>query len=670
MPTRHLPAGLVVGAANALLAIVLTWPLALHLRTGLLGAPSGDTGVYVWNIWIFRHELLEHSRLPFFTDHLFALTGGADFALHNYAPAASLFGATLVGPLGLVGAFNVTMLAMIAASATATYALARRLGLAALPAWLAGALFAASPVLSAKETAHFSLVIAAPLPLFLWALLRALDTLRWRDALFVGVVAALAGYSDAYYSIYCFLMGAFLVSWRFLRLESRRTFERSRGVGVADGAIAVLALLVALRVVTGVERLQIAGLVIGLKTLYTPVLALTAAVLARAWYQWRPRLRVADDERRLQRLVWKGAAAVGVCLLMMSPVLAGILDRWSAGRLPQTEIYWRSSPPGLDLLAYLVPNPVHAWFGDVTRPWLLPERGDAFPEFVGSFSLTAFAVLAVAWWRHGLSRFWLAFTGFFAAMSLGPFVHVGGMNTYLVGPWALLRYVPLVGMARSPSRFAIVVALGLSILVATAVQQWLRAGSRVRPALWAAALVMAFELIPAPRPLFSAAIPDVYRRIATADDESGRLLELPTGIRDGTSSLGNFNPASEFFQTLHHRPLVGGYLSRVSRWRRMEQENRPMLRAIFALSQGETLTPEQEAAARAARESFLAQSCVRYVVVDRHAASGALQTFARATLRLTPIYEDADYALLEPDAPPPCRHRDEASSRLASVAWR
>ena len=41
------------------LAVALSWPLPLHLSTHLTGAPSGDTGVYVWNIWVFRHELLQ-----------------------------------------------------------------------------------------------------------------------------------------------------------------------------------------------------------------------------------------------------------------------------------------------------------------------------------------------------------------------------------------------------------------------------------------------------------------------------------------------------------------------------------------------------------------------------------------------------------------------------------
>jgi len=44
----------------ALVAVVFTWPLAAHFGTHLTGSPAGDAGVYVWNQWVFQHELLEH----------------------------------------------------------------------------------------------------------------------------------------------------------------------------------------------------------------------------------------------------------------------------------------------------------------------------------------------------------------------------------------------------------------------------------------------------------------------------------------------------------------------------------------------------------------------------------------------------------------------------------
>ncbi|MGH9147250.1 MAG: hypothetical protein ACRD1Q_11110, partial [Vicinamibacterales bacterium] len=389
----------------------------------------------------------------------------------------------------------------------------------------------------------------------------------------------------------------------------------------------------------------------------------------RAWLAWRPVLRLDDPGARMTVLLRLGLVSVGTCLVLLLPQLVGIALRFVRGRLPGTEVYWRSSPRGVDALAYVVPNPNHPWFGDLTRPWFLPDQTLAFPEFVGSFSIVAFAVIAIGAWLRLLPRFWVAFTGFFVWLSLGPFIHVAGINTYVIGPWALLRYVPVIGMARSPSRFAVVAMLGLSLLAAFALQGLRRRYAAPR---WAGVLLvvmLAIELLPAPRPLHSAAVPDVYRLIATGD-ESGRLLELPTGIRDGTSSFGNFNASSAYFQTSHGRPLIGGYLSRVSRWRKAENERTPMLRALFALSEGRDLSLDQMDEARHSRDAFLRRSCVKFVVVNKNQASNDLQAFAVEALGLTQVHEDAAYVVFTPVDPPACEPvLGSSRGRLSSFSW-
>ena len=66
------------------------------------------------------------------------------------------------------------------------------------------------------------------------------------------------------------------------------------------------------------------------------------------------------------------------------------------------------------------------------------------------------------------SRWWTALAITFGALALGPFVHVAGANTYIPGPWALLRYVPVLGLARTPARFSVVMMLAVAVLFAAA----------------------------------------------------------------------------------------------------------------------------------------------------------------------------------------------------------
>ncbi len=96
-------------SAFVLVAVLQSWPLPVHLFTHLTGPPTGDTGVYVWNTWVFRHELVEGRRSPFYTDRIFSLDSRADLSLHNYTVFADVLSVPLQPVLGVVGAFNVDL---------------------------------------------------------------------------------------------------------------------------------------------------------------------------------------------------------------------------------------------------------------------------------------------------------------------------------------------------------------------------------------------------------------------------------------------------------------------------------------------------------------------------------------------------------------------------------
>ncbi len=177
-------------------------------------------------------------------------------------------------------------------------------------------------------------------------------------------------------------------------------------------------------------------------------------------------------------------------------------------------------------------------------------------------------------------------------------------------------------------------------------------------------MLLVIELFPGNRVLHSAAVPEVYQLIRD-QDVGGRLLELPSGIRDGTSSIGDFSASTAFYQTVHELPVIGGYVSRVSEWRKRENLKIPMLRAIFELSEGRELAPERADEARRSRQQFLERSCVRFVLMDKSRVSRKLRDFADEALRLSLVHEDDQRALYIPTDPPPC----QAPPRLAR-SWK
>jgi len=161
------------------------------------------------------------------------------------------------------------------------------------------------------------------------------------------------------------------------------------------------------------------------------------------------------------------------------------------------------------------------------------------------------------------------------------------------------------------------------------------------------AVAMLFELLPAPRPLYSASAPAFYARIAQ-DPRNVTLMELPVGVRDGTSSVGNFTARSQFFQTVHGKPLVGGYLSRVSRKRIAEVRQDALLDALITLSEGGTLDRARESALLERGPEFIRRGHIGYVVIDNDRTPPALREFAVRVLRLQHVAAEDSYDLFVP----------------------
>ena len=130
------------------------------------------------------------------------------------------------------------------------------------------------------------------------------------------------------------------------------------------------------------------------------------------------------------------------------------------------------------------------------------------------------------------------------------------------------------------------------------------------------------------------------------------MLELPFGIRDGLSSTGNFSAASQFYQTYHQKPLIGGYLSRVSARRIAWLRRNPVLNALVILSEDRSLSPDLAQEATLEAPVFLERARVGYVIVDRTLASPELALFAKELFGLEKMGESGSRELYRPTRMP------------------
>jgi hypothetical protein len=390
-------------------------------------------------------------------------------------------------------------------------------------------------------------------------------------------------------------------------------------------------------------QFEVLGWRVSVRGLYTPVFLLTLLVLIRIAIDLRPHVLVFG--RPSPAAVRTLAIGIISCAGPLSPVLYGLGERIVDGRFVSPATLWRSSPRGVDLLSLFEFNPNHVLARAINDRQA--ADGAAFPEYTAALSLVALGVIAIGIWRGGYRprSGWIWLTAGFAALSLGPFIYLAGVNTYVPGPWALLRYVPIVDAARTPTRFSIVAALGVAILLAGALAALGRRFPQRRRLVTATVgVLLLLELIPAPRTLYSAKVPAFYKTIA-ADPRPVRVMHLPFGVRDGTFTAGDFSARYLYYQTVHEKRLIGGYLSRISAKRVREMRAQPTLDALMIMSEGRKLASPHAAWIRSRGPGFLRRANIGYVVVDDTRAPAYLREFVIDAWQLDEIARDAGMTL-------------------------
>jgi hypothetical protein len=647
MARREWVARIGVALAYVVVAIAFTWPLPLYLGTRLTGDPGGDTGVYVWNQWVFQNETSAGSN-PLSTRQIFSLSQRVDLSQHNYTAFLNLLALPLIPVFGVVASFNLVLIAVTALTGLCGYALARlSFPTTRLEAFAGGLAFAWAPAIVARTTGHFSLVAGAPLAAFTWCLIKAERTRQIRFAVLGGLAMAWAAFCDAYFAVFCVMIGALYVVSLLVHITRREPIHAVPWVWLLNWSILITAGLVLGLAFGRGGRLELLGVPVSVRGLYTPMLVLTVLVLLRVALLFQAHLAAMSQ----QSWIWRFAVVAGIASAgPLSPVLYGLGQGIVDGQFVSPPVLWRSSPRGVDLLAYLHPNPNHA-----VSKWLLGDGEAAAPtvfvEYTAAFSFVAIGIViagvALARFRPSAPWWWLTLG--FMALSLGPFVIVGGANTFVPGPWALLRYVPVLNAVRTPTRFAIVAALGLAMLMAGALaaigQRW---PHRRRAIGWAALLLLLVELVPAPRTLHAAEYSPLSTLIA-ADPRPARVLNLPFGVRDGRSSAGDFSARYQFEQTRHEKPLIGGYLSRVSERRLAGMiEHYPPLGPLVAMSEGRSLADEEIARFVAGGHAFVTAADIGYVVIDTSRATPQLRTLAIEALDLETVAVDGPLTLYRP----------------------
>lgn len=227
--------------AYCAIAVVTTWPLALHPRA-LLGAPVGPGDPFL-NVWILGWGLHALTTSPL------SLIDGRVFDANIFHPASGTLAYSdhlLLQSLGLsplywasgdvVLCYNVLLLASLVASAYAMHLCVRRLVGSEGGAYLAGLAWGFGSY-RFGHLIHVQLQSLYWLPMATICLHRLVASRRRRDALWLGVVLGLQALSSVYYAVIGGI-GLGVAALVLLVMTSRRGRGRLLRQLVLAGAVA------------------------------------------------------------------------------------------------------------------------------------------------------------------------------------------------------------------------------------------------------------------------------------------------------------------------------------------------------------------------------------------------------------------------------------------------
>lgn len=630
----------------AALTVAWLYPVVRQPGTVLPGSGMGDNVTFVWNLWWMRYALIHHQS--FFSTDFLLYPFGANLTLHTHTALPVLVGA-VAGPSSVVAANNAVVIAHLFLNFACAYLLAFRLTRRVSAGILAALAFGWSPFVSARLDGHFNLIAAWVLPLSSCVALetRRPNDVRWGVTL--GATLATTAFVDYYLAIFAAVIAVVILasSWLDVRCTVRTVSPRRQKVaaGIALFASAPVILVAVVRAMR-IEMVDLAGIRIGLRTLHNPLLAAWLLGLIAVLCRWTPRFRIARRHGSGVRgtVAITAAATLGIALI---PLVAGAIDLWRRGDYATQHYLARSAPGGVDVATLTLGNPFSALWGT----WVLERYARLGVEPTEGAAWLPLSLLALGWvalreTRRTQATLWVLIASIFFLWSLGPWLMVAGHRTPLLLPEFFARYVPVIANARIPGRAMVVVYLALSLLASMGFARLLDSSKRARTAAWILAALLVVECIPTIPSVQPVGVSDVYA-VLRDQPGPGAVCELPLGLRDGFGDIGSLDPQVLLNQTVHERPIVGGFIARLPPGVAERYRALPVLGTLLDLSGRANQASDTPSGTPDEAATSLARLGVRFLVLNRDLASAALAGFVQDHITLRELARDEHRTIYE-----------------------
>ena len=281
-------------------------------------------------------------------------------------------------------------------------------------------------------------------------------------------------------------------------------------------------------------------------------------------------------------------------IAILSPLIAPILYQLSRGDFDgpsqASDNISTLEANSADLLGFILPDvTIAAWRGYRLFPAAGRLGQNVQDATTGNFyektvypGWTSWILLTVALFLPSLRRRtwpWILMFLTFFLWALGPTLYING-RPFLQGllPLRILPGLPILHFLRTPTRFALFLTLGSGMLTATAIS--LLSPRRPMVACFLSVvlpLLALAEFFPFPQDFFPGDLfrSSFYERLAQ-DKNPGSVLNIPVSFHGARGGGDIF----QYAQTIHGKPIVGGYIARTPRAVFSTLEKFAFLRAV------------------------------------------------------------------------------------------
>ena len=555
------------------ISLVIFWYLTVNITSGV---PRGYGDVFqsMFNLWWVPYALFVLHANPYFTNLLY-FPAGSNFVTQTLTPLAGLITWPLQ-QISLAFAYNALFLTGFALSGLFMYMLAYYITGNKYASFIAGLIFAFSPMHIAQAQGHLDWTIIEFVPLFVLFLVKSIFEQKRRYPILAAV--------------------------SFILLTFMGDIEQ--GIMMFLFAIIAVILLFAIRRKEIPKKQAIVNL-----SIMTVAIAL---LFSPFFIAMLPHLKegisvTSNSSGVVQNMEWSDNLLSFFLPSYYNPFFNGISSSYA--------------------------NQIYALtYQGISYTMNVGEK----VSYIG-YSVLALMAIGIFYdykqnrLKHSL--FWIAILVIYVLLALGPYVQIGGTVTGIPTLYSLYLNAPYLNIIREPGRFDMIITVAIAILAAIGFMKVIDKKDDRKKLIYTAilsAIILAeyagIAIPPASSNLYmNATIPSEYYLIGKVPGNFSVLM-LPS-LPSGGETPAKFTGLNTYYTTATHKPLIGGYTSRTNTTQSLAVSLIPLSQQALTLQYAPNLNYGSPINENVTNETllFLEAYNTSFITVDRSAYNSTSQ---------------------------------------------